>query len=249
MCSNNGFAGTWRSDMSLRDVSPNLRPDPTNQPFVKYFYASVERSAPADLFTRSLADTRPSSIAFPRSPLRTHASGGVATVSPTRNGPTRFETTGYSGSLPYCPVGDRRQSLTTKRLAKDHYTFTSATGQTVDVGVGLVHDDDTIGEVVDKLGAKYPELAPTTCGRGGGALFPVAPRRVRTSIVCRGKMLLEAEPIGQQCLRLMFDGQCSPSVERATRLDLAARARQEAAPSSVAYLEPYKLKGHCTFLG
>jgi len=244
--------------------------------FVKYTRPRAELSQRLDIFSRALADKRPNAVAFPIQASAKHreitmlpplsaslkqdslsASAPASTGVPlhlldTWSGKRDLRST--SSLTAGCtqlrtPTGSRRDVFVTERRGMDDYSFSRAKGEMLHPTVGTICDTDTADEVIMKLNDAYPKDFQTVGSYGTVRRVPqpLKPRRVATVLVCKGKVLEEAESIGMQCRRLNFRPLgCFPNVERNARFDIATRARMDERPASVAHLPGSQPRGqHC----
>lgn len=220
--------------------------------FVKYFHPRVERSAQMSLYTRGQADSRPASVAHPSQFGRSVAGsqwGSVALGETVTHSLLQSASLGMQSSLASgdstalkasraIPVGEKRNIFRVQREGDNEYRFEQK-GRTLDPGRGVILDTDRVTDVIDKLHDMYPVDMPRFVHMGDAVAHGVAPSRmVRTVLESRGKALLEAQPIGEQCLRSVFSGYFHARAERVARVNIAARARSDGRMDSVAFLRP-----------
>ena len=251
-----------RSLPAWGQATPSLRANATTgtPPFVQYFHPRVERTAQMQMYIRAQSDSRPASVAYcdlTRSQLGSIALADtvkrstVASTTGLGSATSAFylsdKTAAKAGRL--LAVGEKRNVLRVSRLDEDDYRFEQS-GRTLEPGHGAVLDRDTVADVVDKLQGFYPSDVPSVISMGDAVEHGTAPtRQVRTVLESRGKVLLEEQRIGEQCLRSTFSGYFHPRAERATRVNLAARARADGRMDAVAFLQPSEYMQRSTSRG
>jgi len=255
----------------------------TRPTFVPNFHPRVERSGLLSMYTRAHEDMRPASIAHLAvgaqhkkvtstvgdSQWRSVALG--ATVG--RSFLDTIETTGSAiyAEAPVQPdrlisMGEKKNLFEVERIGEDEYCFTLkvrgvSRGPKLEPGMGAICDRDTVTTAVTKLHALFPTEVPLMVHRGDAVAHGTPPtRHVRTGFESRGRLLIETEPIGQQCLKQTFGKYFHPRAERVARVNLAARARQDddhrsfgtsfgSRPDSVAFLRTSEYNSRSTFKG
>ena len=240
------------------------------------------------LYTRAQADLRPASIAhlsvgaqaasgkhYKVTATPGDAQWGSVSLRPTVSS-LFLESVEKTGSALYAeppaapdrliPLGEKKLLFEIERLGEDDYRFTSkvkgiSRGPSIEPGVGKVCDSDTTPVVVAKLHAMYPVEVPLYVPRGDAVAHGVPPQRhVRTLFESRGLLLVEGQPVGEQCLRKTFSSYFHPRAERTCRVNLAARARADddhrsfgtsfgSRPDSVAFPRVHEYMERSTFMG
>lgn len=78
-------------------------------------------------------------------------------------------------------------------------------GRTLDTKPGVIKCTDKVGMVGAKLHALFPDAVPAIVPHGDAVLPGRDGKRlVRVAFAFRGKLLLDSEPIGKQCLSGTF---------------------------------------------
>jgi len=239
----------WNSGHFAHVAMPEEKARPQ---FVKYFHPRVERSTSLSLYLRAPADTRPASIAHPTQTASNWGSVAIGqTLSKTLGMSDGSESTSAAVGKPSraIPIGQKRNTFLVQRVGDDEYCFEQK-GKLLQPPAGFVLDSDTVLEVIQKLHERYPHEMPMMVMMGDAVTPGLPPmRQVRNMLECKGKALLEDEPIGYQCLKIDFSRNFHARAERTARVNLAARARADGRADAVAFLKPIEYSQRSTFAG
>lgn len=135
-------------------------------------------------------------------------------------------------------VGERRDLFDVERVGNNTYIFTALQAADAKTGEvlapGRIRDSDTVWQAIQRLNDAYPKQVPLLCAAAVAFSSKPPTRPVRVVIVCRGRPLDPAEPIGVQCMENMFTNHFQPAVERISRLELGVRATPTKATTKAA---------------